>query len=164
MFQCFAPGTLITTSPRPNDSLAPAYSALFGPPPLADSFRRFPSGESPPFHGGEGDGALQGFSSVSQKFDVFYRARRTSNMLRPLSHGHHLCPTLWRRGRRTLASRSSWMHFASSERSKVRGHFRGVVFRPGVGGVEQQLVAVFAVEGGVVSTGRGLLVLLQLAG
>jgi len=44
-------------SPRPNDSLAPARSALGGPPLSADSFRCFPSNSSPPFWGGEGEDA-----------------------------------------------------------------------------------------------------------
>ena len=38
----------IASSPRPSDSLAPARSARSGPLPLANSFRRFPSGSSPP--------------------------------------------------------------------------------------------------------------------
>src|SRR5262245_11609509 len=50
----FAPCSPSTTSPRPNDSLAPARSALSGLR-CADSFRRFPSGSSPPLRGGEGD-------------------------------------------------------------------------------------------------------------
>src|SRR5579872_5941603 len=39
-------------SPRPNDSLAPARSALAGLRLRPDSFRRFPSGSSPPGRGG----------------------------------------------------------------------------------------------------------------
>ena len=39
------------TSPRPNDSGAPAPSALDGPSPGANSFRRFPSDSSPPGEG-----------------------------------------------------------------------------------------------------------------
>src|SRR5215510_1121215 len=44
----FVPCSPSTTSPRPNDSLAPARSALAGLR-FSDSFRRFPSGESPHF-------------------------------------------------------------------------------------------------------------------
>ena len=40
-------GTNGNPSPRPSDSLAPARSALDGPSPPANSFRRFPSGSSP---------------------------------------------------------------------------------------------------------------------
>ena len=52
------------TSPRPNDSLAPARSALGGPSPMANSFRRFPIDSSPPKaergkNGGRTDGAAR---------------------------------------------------------------------------------------------------------
>jgi ATP-dependent exoDNAse (exonuclease V) alpha subunit len=43
----------VDTSPWPNDSLAPALSALGGPSPAANSFRCSPSAGSP--HSGEGD-------------------------------------------------------------------------------------------------------------
>src|SRR5215469_3040675 len=46
------PGNYIS---RPNDSLAPARSALAGLCLRPDSFRRFPSGSSPPLRGGEGE-------------------------------------------------------------------------------------------------------------
>src|SRR5579872_5344754 len=42
-------------SPRPNDSLAPARSALAGLRLRPNSFRRFPGGSSPPLRGGDGD-------------------------------------------------------------------------------------------------------------
>jgi exopolysaccharide biosynthesis WecB/TagA/CpsF family protein/anti-anti-sigma factor len=42
------PMNLEASSPQPNDSLAPARSALGGPPPPADSFRCFPSNSSSP--------------------------------------------------------------------------------------------------------------------
>jgi excisionase family DNA binding protein len=39
--------TVSTPHPKPNDSIAPAHSALGGPSPAANSFHRFPSGGSP---------------------------------------------------------------------------------------------------------------------
>ena len=43
-------------TPDPNDSLAPARSALGGPSPAANSFRQFPTGSSP--QGGEGNAEI----------------------------------------------------------------------------------------------------------
>src|SRR3569833_3305259 len=43
---------LLSPSPRPNDSLAPASSALEDLRLRLDSFHRFPSGSSPPGEGG----------------------------------------------------------------------------------------------------------------
>ena len=51
------PGSLSATSPQPNDSFAPAHSALSGPPRLYSGFAFVaPQATSvSPFHGGEGD-------------------------------------------------------------------------------------------------------------
>lgn len=46
-----------STSPQPNDSVAPASSALGGPSPAANSFRQFPTGSSPQGGGGNKNGA-----------------------------------------------------------------------------------------------------------
>ncbi len=57
------------SSPRPNDSLAPARSARSGPPSRdcgTDSFRRFPIGSSPPLRRGEGGELALG------KFDLVF--------------------------------------------------------------------------------------------
>ena len=64
-------------SPLPNDSLAPARSALGGPSPPANSFRCFPSNSSP---WGEGDGLLvlrissRCWFNSAEDFQSFHRA------------------------------------------------------------------------------------------
>ena len=52
------------TSPRPNDSAAPASSALGGPSPGANSFRQFPTGSSPQRGEGE-DFGTRGSASLA---------------------------------------------------------------------------------------------------
>ncbi len=74
-----------TTSPQPNDSLAPACSALSGPPPSADSFRRFPSSSSPPLRGGEGGESLT-LAPAAEKSQSRYLLKRGRDLKKDQSY------------------------------------------------------------------------------